>query len=997
MSTKLCTLTSTNTTFTASKACAYTALMLGLSFTAMRVQAAMPQAQQVKLQTLQLTSMAKTNNGQSSMSTGQMLAVAKERQNAQYHLLGQDPSSVLRTIIPQTKRGNMPADVAATLAQKKQVTGELELVYLDSEEQGKTRLRYFLDTGNEHIELFVATNAQSQELKSGDKLSVKGWQFTQNTEQNATTRMLLDNDLSSLQVLAAGDASSDSTSGVTSPLTGTTGEQKTLVLLLNFQDNPSLQPWTEQEVQDMVFGRVNDYFKEASYGQTWLSGDVRGYYTMPIDTTCDYFGMDQHARQVAKDNGVDLSQYQRLVYMLPKNDSCGWRGQGTVGGTPSRAWLNGELNLMTIGHELGHNLGLKHAKELSCGSGYISDSCFAVTYGDKFDIMGKSEGHFNAFNKERLGWLTQNAGEVVTAHEDGNYIIEPLSTAMSGNAKALKVRRGTDATTGAPLWYYLEYRQAQGFDSFMAGTAATNGVLVHLNQSKDDIESSQILDMTPKSSIYDLDDAALVAGSTYTDEVAGVSISTEWVNATVASVSVSYTGQMCAAANPTINVSPVASAWVAPGTTVTYNATLSNQDSLECSASEFTVTPVVPAGWVATAATATVLPGQSASVSFEVTSPAAATDGFYDIAVTAVNASDAQYTGAMTVSYVVEAPVAQCELANPTWVLAANNPEAVEAGTAVSYQGTLTNNNSESCDTTEFTVDATLPAGFSAATQTVALASGQSQTIDLDVVSSTTVDAGVYDFSVVANNIAQAQYQSAVTATYVVAEPAPVCVANAPVVGVQTTAGTVNAGQEQLYTVTVTNNNTDCAPASYSLSIMTPANWFADSAHITLADGATETVTLAVVSANDATAGTYGMTLVAQDLENSNLSAFATLSYNIVASVNHAPIAQGDAVTITSKGAVTINVLANDIDEDGDTLTISSLTQGSKGSVTINTNGHLEYTPAKSFKSTDSFSYTVSDGEYESTTTVTITLSSATSGGDTGGSTGGGKKGKGGN
>ncbi|WP_462159915.1 Ig-like domain-containing protein [Pseudoalteromonas sp. GB56] len=959
----------------------------------MKVQAAMPHAQQVKLQTLELTSMAKTNNGQGVMSTGQMLAVAQERQNTQYHLLGQDPSTVLRTIIPQAKRGNMPADVAATLAQKKQMTGDLELVYLDSEEEGKTRLRYFLNTGNEHIELFVPANANTDALKSGDKLSVRGWQFTQNTEQHTTTRLLLDNELSSLQVLAAGDASSDANSGVAAPLSGTTGEQKTLVLLLNFQDAPDLQPWTEQEVQDMVFGRVNDYFLEASYGQTWLSGDVRGYYTMPIDTTCDYFGMDQHARQVAQDNGVDLSQYQRLVYMLPKNDSCGWRGQGTVGGTPSRAWLNGELNLMTIGHEIGHNLGLKHAKELSCGSGYISDSCVAVTYGDKFDIMGKSEGHFNAFNKERLGWLTQSAGEVVTANDDGNFILEPLTAAASGSAKALKVRRGTDSSTGASLWYYLEYRQAQGFDSFMAGTAATNGVLVHLNQSKDDIESSQILDMTPKSSIYDLDDAALVAGNTYTDEVAGVSISTEWVSATAASVSVSYSTQTCAAANPTLNVSPVASAWVAPGTTVTYSATLSNQDSLECSASEFTVTPSVPAGWVATQATATVLPGQSASVSFEVTSPAAATDGFYDIAVTTVSASDAQYTDAMTVSYVVEAPVAQCELANPTWVLTANNTGAVEAGSVVNYQGTLTNNNSESCDPTDFAVAATLPAGFSATNQTVTLASGQSQAIDLDVVSSTSVDAGVYDFSVVANNLAQAQYQAALTATYVVAEPAPVCIAGAPTVSVQSTAGAVNPGQEQLYTVTVTNQNTDCSAATYSLSIMTPAGWFADTAHMTLADGTSDTVTLAVVSSNDATAGTYGMTLVTQDIENSNMSAYTTLSYNIVAAVNHAPIAQSDAVTISSKSAVTINVLANDSDEDGDTLTIRSVTQGSKGTVTVGTNGQLEYTPAKGFKNGDSFSYTISDGELESTTTVTITLSTA----DGGGTGGGGKKGKGGN
>jgi len=67
-------------------------------------------------------------------------------------------------------------------------------------------------------------------------------------------------------------------------------------------------------------------------------------------------------------------------------------------------------------------------------------------------------------------------------------------------------------------------------------------------------------------------------------------------------------------------------------------------------------------------------------------------------------------------------------------------------------------------------------------------------------------------------------------------------------------------------------------------------------------------------------------------------------------------------------------VLTNDTDVDGDSLTITAVTQGTHGSV-ANNGGSASYTPAHDFFGTDSFTYTISDGHGGSdTATVHVTV-----------------------
>jgi hypothetical protein len=74
---------------------------------------------------------------------------------------------------------------------------------------------------------------------------------------------------------------------------------------------------------------------------------------------------------------------------------------------------------------------------------------------------------------------------------------------------------------------------------------------------------------------------------------------------------------------------------------------------------------------------------------------------------------------------------------------------------------------------------------------------------------------------------------------------------------------------------------------------------------------------------------------------------------------------------------VTIAVLANDTDPDGDPLTLTGVTQGKHGTVVL-ARGMVTYTPEANFTGTDDFTYTVSDGHDTDTARVTVTVACPT-------------------
>jgi hypothetical protein len=105
----------------------------------------------------------------------------------------------------------------------------------------------------------------------------------------------------------------------------------------------------------------------------------------------------------------------------------------------------------------------------------------------------------------------------------------------------LKILKSTDPVTGEKTWYYAEYRQAIGFDSFLASNAnVLNGVLIR-SASEASANSSFLLDMTPGSlpGTVDFLDSALVVGESFSPADAEFTITTQWADGDQAAVSVS--------------------------------------------------------------------------------------------------------------------------------------------------------------------------------------------------------------------------------------------------------------------------------------------------------------------------------------------------------------------------------------------------------------------------------------------------------------------------
>ena len=500
------------------------------------------------------------------------------------------------------------------------ITGELTILHADDEHDLGGRYFYVLEDklNDKRFKLdFIDTVPDF--LSSGDTITV--WGIVNGSRITLT----------------ADDVQAASTAkALTSNMPTSTGEQHTLVIVADFMDAQVACP--VHEIEDRMFYdpagySVAEFYATVSDNLTWFTGAVVGPYTIDYASTdtCNLGTMSQAADQAVISAGTDLSQYQRIVYVLPKENTCGYSGVGEANKSPTRSWVFRCGTTGLYAHEIGHNLGMNHSATPTS------------EYGDKSDIMGTTVLRSpNAPHQEQMDWLATNSVDLVT--QSGHYDIAPLEL-IGGVPLAPQVLKIAKPDTNEV--YYLSYRQPVHYDSALSSTY-TRGINIHRYKGDGSYRRTYFL-------------AALNDGESFTDSVNGFTFTQTSHSAEYASVEISIdTIDNCIANTPAVSSTPTNQTGEA-GSTLSYQVTITNNDEVSCSSTTFNVNSFTPNNWASTVSQSQLhlAPGASGSISVSFTSPADANAGDYKLDID-VSGIDLMHNRTQYVNYnvvVSEPPV----------------------------------------------------------------------------------------------------------------------------------------------------------------------------------------------------------------------------------------------------------------------------------------------------------------------------------------------------
>jgi M6 family metalloprotease-like protein len=592
---------------------------------------------------LEMHGQAQENASAAASLRGQVAVVLAQRSAAMQALIEEDPHAALTfAFSPELLldlASKFPESVALLEAHGTwQGTAEVSVSDDLAHKTSKTMVN--LQSGNRKFGIHF-DGREPAALQSGDQLTVSG-------VLAGTT-------------LAAENGTSQVTS-VPGAACSTTGDQKTAVVLANLPGSPLPATVTPQAVQSLFFGTsaqsVDGYLRESSYGLTSASGDVFGPFTLTGSyASCSTSQLETDAIALATAAGANFQNYSRVVVVFADTIGCGWSGLATVGCSTlslptgsvaaSSAFLSANYaNVQVATHELGHNLGLRHAQSRDFGSEALGSLGAAGTlyeYGNEFSTMGNwTPGQYAAPHKaEVLGWLAAGS-DYQMVQNSGSFTLAPLESG-AGSLKALKVQRGT-GNAGYYLW--IEYRQPIGnYDTTYYTSQPYSGATVNYEDPTTGAYS-QLLDFTPESDISngegsDFGDPALLPGKTWQDPYSDLSLSVTGSTPTGLSVAVSYGGAAaCTHVNPTVTLTPLDPSIYA-GQSAGYSVSLTNNDSPACPLSTFSLGSTEPSGWSTSfqQSTVTLAPGETSSFSMSKGSPSSALPGTYGVNMSATDST----------------------------------------------------------------------------------------------------------------------------------------------------------------------------------------------------------------------------------------------------------------------------------------------------------------------------------------------------------------------
>jgi M6 family metalloprotease-like protein len=292
------------------------------------------------------------------------------------------------------------------------------------------------------------------------------------------------------------------------------GEQKTIVLLARL---PDVEPQiTQDTARQKVFTKLDNYIRQVSYDQTWLEGEVRGWYT--LDNKVSYYSISSRNFEVDRDKvmllvqevinkadgDVDFSNYPNVLIILgaPKDaygmmGYCAYPGMLGWADTSPFASESGEVishgvavycenaHVGVLAHDLIHILGgvvgdrrvvpclYDHTLQGQPGEfrGHYQFYLISMGFWDPmschFYKLNLPPPGLSSWTKLRLNWIVPSKIAVVNPGETTTVLLGPLADETSDT---LVIKIPLSPTT----YYLIENRQSIGLDENLPGI----GVLI---------------------------------------------------------------------------------------------------------------------------------------------------------------------------------------------------------------------------------------------------------------------------------------------------------------------------------------------------------------------------------------------------------------------------------------------------------------------------------------------------------------------------------------